>query len=428
MSLALLATLALAGQEPAPAAARPNLVLVVADDLDPRHLGFSGLALARTPHLDQLAREGVLLRTAWAQPVCRPALATLLTGRWPHEHGILSNLHPKRFLEPSGTLPALLEQAGYATYCAGKWWEGELAPFGFDAPSEADPRFAREGEGAEDLARFLEIHADEPWFVWWAPSLPHTPHRAPARFVKSFAEVAIEVPADFEGSPERYVEAERASLAMHSWLDAELKQFLNTLARTGELADTRFAFVADNGWATALSSKGTPREQGLRSPVLLWSGAGGTTPLASDELVDLVDVSATLLDWAGIVAPAGARGRSLAPLLTGESWQGRPKLFGEIYTRDGSLYALCARDARWKFVEYVATAKASELIPGPRLAPEFRPSAGACELFDLAIDPSERTNLAQLEEHAARLAEWRAATHEWWSSTGGETLPVPEAR
>ncbi|MEQ1893843.1 MAG: sulfatase-like hydrolase/transferase [Planctomycetota bacterium] len=428
MSLAALACLAVLAQEPASNAPRPNLVLVLADDLDPHHLGFLGNALARTPHLDQLAREGVLLRTAWAQPVCRPALATLLTGRWPHESGILSNLQPKRLLDPANTLPQLLKQAGYATYCAGKWWEGELASFGFDAPAEPDPRFAREGDGKQDLERFLAEHGAQPWFVWWAPSLPHTPHRAPARFVKEFAEVEIPVPADFEGSAEAYVAAERASLAMHAWLDAELKHFLNGLAESGELADTRLVFVGDNGWATALNSKGTPREQGLRSPVVLWSGAGGVTPVASDELVDLVDVTATLLDWAGVAPPAGARGHSLAPLLVGQPWHGRARLFGEIYTRDGGLFALCARDARWKYVEYVATVKAYELSPGPRLAPEFRRRAGALELFDLAADPTEQRNLAKQPEHAERLAEWRTATRAWWTETGGGALPEPEER
>jgi len=428
MMLAGLLALAGLAQEPSAAPARPNLVLILADDLDTGHLGFLGNAQARTPTLDRLAREGALLRTAWAQPVCRPALATLLTGRWPHEHGIVTNQHPVRTLDPAGTLPQRLAEAGYATYCAGKWWEGELASFGFDAPAEPDPRFAREGEGTEDLARFLAERApSEPFFVWWAPSLPHTPHRPPARFTKAFAEVEPPVPADFPGDPDEYRAAERASLAMHAWLDAELKQLIDGLAQAGELADTRFVFVGDNGWATALNSKGTPREQGLRSPVILWSG-GEQTASASDALVDLVDVTATLLDWAGVTPVEGARGRSLAPLLRGEPWQGREQLFGEVYTRDGTLFALCARDERWKFVQYVTTARARDLSPGPRFAPEFRRRAGALELFDLSADPTELTNLARQEEHAARVAEWRAATLEWWQTTGGGTLPEPEER
>jgi len=427
VSWAGLLALALLLQEPAPAPARPNLVLVLADDLDPRHLGFLGNPLARTPTLDRLAREGALLRTAWAQPVCRPALATLLTGRWPHEHGIVANQFPARKLAPEGTLAVRLAQAGYATYCGGKWWEGELASFGFAAPSEPDPRFAREGEGTADLARFLAERAPEaPFFVWWAPSLPHTPHHPPVRFVRAFAEAQPEVPADFEGDPDEYRAVERASLAMHAWLDAELREFIDELERLGELADTRFVFIGDNGWGTALNSKGTPREQGLRSPVIVWSGGPGQKASASDALVDLVDVTATLLDWAGLAPVEGARGHSLAPLLRGEPWQGREQLFGEVYTRDGTLFALCARDERWKYVQYVSTARARDLSPGPRFAPEFRRRAGALELFDLGADPLERTNLAKQEEHAARLAEWRASTLAWWQETGGG--PLPEAQ
>ena len=404
----------------------PNIVLAIADDLDPDHLGFCGNPLARTPHLDELARQGAYFPTLYVQPVCRAALATLLTGRWPHETGMTSNL-AKTPLAPSGSdLPALLEQRGYATYCGGKFWEGNLPAFGFDAPAENDEKFAREGEGAGDCFRFLDEHASKgPWFVWWAPSLPHTPHRPPARFNKAFADVPIEVPASFKGDADDYVQAERSSLAMESWLDAELGHLVEKLRELGELASTLIVFLADNGWSTASWAKGTPMEKGVRSPLVV-KPPGSTAGRELPALVDLVDVHATVVDYAGAALPGGCRGRSLRPLLEGRPYEPRKLLCGAVYGRYASLvpYALYARDERWKYVFFLQDVSGKELSPGARLAPEFRARGGQQRLFDLEQDPLEQHNLAAGPKQ--RVREMHAAAFAWWKESGGAELEIPE--
>jgi uncharacterized sulfatase len=428
-ALALVALLACAPPAAdAPGEGPPNIVLAIADDLDPDHLGFCGGALAQTPSLDRLVAEGAYFPTLYVQPVCRSALATLLTGRWPHETGMTAN-QVRRPLEPRDALPALLRQRGYATYCAGKFWEGNLPGFGFDAPAENDERFAREGTGEEDLSRFLEEHASAgPWFVWWAPSLPHTPHKPPVRFARAFEEAAIEVPKDFQGEPDEYVKAERASLAMHAWLDAEFGQLLAKLRELGELEDTLILFLADNGWSTARAAKGTPMEQGVRSPLVVARPGAKDAGRRLDALVDLVDVHATVLDYAGAPLPPASRGRSLRPLLEGGSYEPRARLFGAAYPRyDASQpFALYARDERWKYVLYLRDVQSHELTPGARLAPPFRSRAGQERLFDLQQDPQETRNLVGRKENAERVQSLHASALAWWRDGGGARLELPE--
>lgn len=427
--LLLLAFLAQTPAEPAvPPAGPPNILLAIADDLDPEHVGFCGDARARTPHLDALAREGAYFPTLYVQPVCRPALATLLTGRWPHETGMTTNT-VRQPLAPAGALPALLKERGYATYCGGKFWEGNLPAFGFDAPAENDERFAREGEGKDHFFRFLEEHAGGgPWFAWWAPSLPHTPHRPPARFAKEFAQVAIEVPRGFKGDPQQYAAAERASLAMHAWLDAEFGQLIAKLKELGELEQTLILFLGDNGWSTASAAKGTPMEKGVRSPLVVALPGRAGAGRRLDALVDLVDVHATVLDYAGAALPPGSRGRSLRALLEGGAYEPRAQLCGAAYGRyEGGLpYALFARDERWKYVLYLRDVSSKELSPGARLSQPFRARAGTQRLFDLEQDPLEKHDLAASEEQAERLGSLRASALAWWRESGGAELDLSQ--
>jgi arylsulfatase A-like enzyme len=209
---------------------------------------------------------------------------------------------------------------------------------------------------------------------------------------------------------------------MHAWFDLELGRLIDELARLGELESTVILCVADNGWSPWRSSKGTPREKGVCVPLVVLAPAASARGM-DGRLVDLVDVHATVLDYAGLAPDAASPGRSLRPVLEGRPDEPRARLFGSASTRRGSVYALFARDPRWKYVRYVRDARSQELSPPPWLAPDFRRRLGAEELFDLAADPGERTNLAKDAEHAERLAELRAATLEWWRASGGEALP-----
>ena len=179
----------------------PDVVLIIADDHDYESLGFMGDERVHTPALDELAAAGAVFMTGHA-PVsrCRPSLASLLSGRWPQQHGIYYNVGPAS-LNPRNSLARLLADAGYATYQAGKFWEGEPRDFGFlRSVPEGKLGFARQGQ--EDLFRFVdESPPDRPLFIWWAPQLPHTPFDPPERFRALFDRAALPVPDWFEARP-----------------------------------------------------------------------------------------------------------------------------------------------------------------------------------------------------------------------------------
>ena len=426
--------LLLAGAPPAfaddPPGDPPNILLVIADDLDPDHLGFCGNALAKTPNLDRLASQSVSFSVLRVQPVCRSTLATLLSGRWPHQTGIVNNLGESA-LAASGALPERLRERGYATYCGGKFWEGDHHAYGFTDPEVREERFAREKNGQDELFRFLERHREEPWFVWWAPSLPHVPHRAPSRFVSAFQRAAVPV-RDGVSDREGYVAAERALLAMEAWLDDELGKLVAKLDELGEYEDTLVVFLADNGWSTALSSKGTPFEKGIRSPLLV-ALPGERRARRVEALVDVVDVNATLLEYAGVAADGALHGRSLRRWLEGGSGPVREVLCGIAYCRDpdagsgGLAYALHARDARWKYVLYLKELEGNELGSGGKLAPPLRAHAGQEALFDLAADPFELRDLSAHEESGERMRSLRDSALEWLRASDGSELAASVA-
>lgn len=435
LSLWILALVAQTPTAPVAAPARPNIILAIADDLDPDHLGFCGNALAQTPSLDQFAAAGTQFSVLYAQPVCRPALATLLSGRWPHQTGIVFN-QVKAQLDPAGALPARLHSQGYATFCGGKFWEQDHHAFGFDAPEVHNDAFLRDqGETQAELFRFLEAEREQPWFVWWAPSLPHTPHRPPVRFQKRFESVEVPIPPYYQGDPEPYVQAERALLGMDSWLDAEFGQLLAKLDELGEREQTLIVFLSDNGWSTALPSKSAPFEKGVRSPLVfsLPAADAGRAPRKVEALVDLVDVTATLLDYAG-TQDESAPGHSLRPWLEGGTGPTRPILCGAAYRRMAAggpadcAYALYARDARWKYVLFLQNLEQEALTPGSKVANPWRGRAGKELLFDLSADPFELADLSNAEGQAERKAALRAGVLEWWKTSGGGELVLPEGR
>ena len=149
--------------------------------------------------------------------------------------------------------------------------------------------------------------------------------------------------------------------------------------------------------------------------------------------MDLVDVTATLLDYAGTTDEA-APGRSLRPWLEGGTGPSRELLCGAAYRRMGAggpvdfAYALYARDARWKYVLFMQNLGQEALTPGSKVANKWRGRAGKELLFDLAADPFELTDLSKAEGQAERKSALRAGALEWWKTSGGGELTLPEAR
>ena len=204
----------------------PNIVLLISDDDDYEHFGFMGSEIAHTPALDGLAATGTLFTTAHCPaPLCRPSLASMLSGRLPHQHGIYGNYLERggigndlAKLDPAGSLANRLKDAGYATYSTGKYWEGDPRAMGFthgtaEVTMKGFRQFVRHGQ--EELFNFIDDqHDSKPMFIWWAPLLPHTPHDPPPEYLNRFAQAKIPIPSFYQGDRKKYVSATRKFYAM----------------------------------------------------------------------------------------------------------------------------------------------------------------------------------------------------------------------
>lgn len=400
---------------------RPNLILIMADDLGYGDLGFTGRRDYATPAIDRIAREGVTLTQAYAAaPVCTPTRVALHTGRYPARYpvGLLEPLTKQSDIGLPTAPPTLaqqLKQVGYKTALVGKWHLGIAPQFhptrhGYDefygmlgaaadyqshidtetlehlfqdgtTPVKADGQYLTE-LFTERAASIIAREHDAPFFLNLQYNAPHWPWQAPGdpvypdslRWAKG-------------GSPDVYAR-------MMQSLDQGVSKVLDALDRAGLEKQTLVVFTSDNGgeryshMGPFSGAKMTLQEGGLRVPAAArWPGV---IPVGStmDQVAITMDWTATLLALAGTRAPQEALldGIDLLPALTGMAGQHERALFWRIHQRQQQK---AARIGDWKYLQTAAG--------------EF--------LYNLADDPgeardrkeSERARFAQLRE---RLAAW----------------------
>jgi len=405
----LIAVLATASALGAP----PNVVMIISDDQAWTDYGFMGHEAIRTPHLDRLAAEGALFTRGYVPgSLCRCSLATLVTGLYPHEHGITSNDPPPgverhemlRFIEAATTLPALLGRQGYVSMQSGKWWEGNFRLGGFThgmtcgeahcggRHGDAGLKIGREGMGP--VFDFMEEAGEKPFFLWYAPFLPHEPHDPPARLLEKYTA---------EGRPE----AVAKYWAMCEWFDETIGELLGGLEARGKRDNTLIVYVCDNGWIPAADGRGfdarskrSPYDGGLRTPIIVhWPGKiaprrDETTPILSLDLVP------TILAACGVADAPALPGVDLLPLCRGEK-EARERIFGEVFAHDAVDLARPERSLEFR---WVIEGHWKLIVPQAPSAP--------IELYDLAADPFELHNRAA--DEGPRVAALRKALDGWW--------------
>jgi len=426
------------------AAERPNFVFVISDDHDYEHLGFMGNEYVHTPALDELARAGTVFTTAHLpMSRCRPTLASFLSGQWPHQSGIYYN-YGKKKLAPKNTLPNLLKNAGYATFGQGKFWEGDPKKIGFTAGKGRDPKnFVRNGQ--ESVYQFIdEVAGKQPFYIWWAPRIPHTPHNPPDKYKELYDKTKMPVPPYVKSnkkpegkSADSFSEREFTSYAMEAWLDDGVNQLVGKLRSKGLDKNTIFIFVIDNGWCNGAVSKGSPFEKGVRTPIFFTLPGGIKGGQRIDELVSTNDIYPTILDSAGVKIPGTAAGKSLRPALEGKPMQYADTLYDAIYPAyatkkderpERDVYALYARTREWKYVYYLqdVTAKRNgKYFKIKAMQAEFPSrSAGDENLYALNADPYEQHDLSADPRHRQKLQTFKKQAMAWWKNTGGQPLAV----
>ena len=418
-----LATLVLAGS--AAAAERTNIVLIISDDQAWTDYGFMKHPLAKTPNIDRLASEGLCFPRGYVPTsVCCPSLATIITGKMPHVHKITGNdpaapadmARGKFYQSPAfkngrevmnanlakhPLLPGVLGEKGYLSLQTGKWWQGHFSNGGFTHGMTKGGRHGDDGLtiGRKDMKPISDFidearKQEKPFFVWYAPLLPHDPHTPPERLLAKYRD---KVPSIHIA---RY-------LAMVEWFDESVGELLKMLDDRGLTKNTLVAYVADNGW---IQNPDTPRfaprsklsqyDGGLRTQILLRQP--GTIEARRDETpVSSSDLFPTILRAAGIEPGKDLPG---VDLTRKEAVAARKDVFGEIYTHDLADLNDPAKSLRFRWM-----VRDGWKIIVPYAANE--PDA-VVELYQVSTDEHEKTNLAGKE--AERVKAMTTVLDAWW--------------
>ena len=353
---------------------RPNVILILADDLGAKELGCYGNAEHLTPNLDRLAADGTRFETFYAMPLCTPTRVALMTGQYGFHNGFLGMQNPafkpapdspKADIASHFTHADLLKQAGYATAMAGKWQlSGKLPDLvhntGFDEyrmwaydhnlpPGIKHPAHENGGNASRywhpsilENGRYFPTQPNdygpdlfnqfvidfairkrsEPFFIYYTSPLTHGPHLQ----TPDPNNPGQKLPAGFKSNLE--------------YLDVTIGRLLNALHNAGLDNNTYVIFIGDNG--TAGSGKGTLTELGARVPCII-RGPGVLKGHVSMAPADLTDILPTLADAAQITLPANIPfdGHSLLPVLTGKATSHREWIYSHL--DDGRIL----RDSRW---------------------------------------------------------------------------------
>ncbi len=419
-SLLLLTSMARAGND------RPDILLIIADDMDYQHLGFRNPA-ASTPTLDRLARKGTTFQRTWMTPRCAPSMSSILSGRYPHEHGRYFNIDgtaPARDMDLTEAFPHLLRGEGYRNYLGGKYWHGfDLNLAGFDRGDTNLDFFVRQSQA--DLFNWLDHVAENRNFlIWWAPYLPHAPHDAGQEFRDRIDRNQIQIPNHVaQEDAAAFLDLEHNLLANTARFDQGLADLALHLKGLNRLNNLIVLFCIDNGWANGVVSKGSPYEKAIQSPLIL-AGRGIPMGQIREELVSVVDIYPTLLDYANI-AHSPRSGMSLRGLIEGGGSPPRETHVSVTYPAIATFrswqedaYAIAVTDSsRFKYVAWLRDISEADnninrivslLAPYPERT--FRTE----ELYDLKNDPLELTNLAQNPQHESTQARLRQKAREWW--------------
>ncbi len=413
-----------------PESSLPNIVLIISDDQAWNDYSFMGHGHIETPRIDQLASEGLTFTYGYSPaPLCSPALASLVTGLYPHQHGILGNdpvfaSDNKRYstewrVERTSwykkyvddfvklpTIPSLLKSKGYQSLQVGKWWLGNFKNGGFDAGmTHGDPtRNGRHGddgltigrEGLDVVYDFMDdaVAKDKPFFIWYAPFLPHAPHNPPDSLKQKYMESAP-------------TEAVANYWAMCEWFDITCGQLMDYVQNQGLSKNTLFVYVTDNGWIQdpdrpnrfAPRSKQQPYEGGIRTPIIFRWLDTIAPEMDTTSAVSGVDIAPTLLEICDIEAPDVLQGVNV---LDKEALQSRDLVFSEAYahdfsTIDSSLYYRVAIDFPYKLI-----------LPDSGNKPQ-----SAVEFFNIQEDPFEDVDLSG--SYPDQVHDLHMKIESWWS-------------
>ena len=432
--LALLFTLQLSLLAIHSVSSKPNIVYIISDDQYFQDFGFMGNAKVVTPNLDRLADQSAFYPNGYVpSSVCRPSLASLLTGLYPHQHKVYFNHPPPGFAEltqdpnmtkarfdnlrQSGsdyiknvdTLPRLLAENGYRCLQTGKHWEGHWRNAGFTegmtlaeasggangdkqlpngelvAHGNGDAGLDIGRDGMQPIIEFLDdVGNEQPFFIWYAPFLPHTPHDSPKKYFDQYP----------EGSVSEYKLPYYAAITQ---FDDTVGELIGEIDDRGLASKTLFIFVVDNGFEPRMdqpsqyttNSKRSPfrtRPSNTHSPA--WDGE--IKPGKRDAFVSSLDLFPTSLaavqidfdNAPGINLLSNAK--ELVPLPKNRA------IFGETYPGDATVLGDASKDIAYRWIR-----QGDYKLIVPTSSNPWNNYLKTVHLFNLEADPNETVNLAE---------------------------------
>ena len=433
---------------------RPNIIFILIDDLRWDELGITGHPFLKTPNIDRIGSEGALFRNAFmTTPLCSPSRASFLTGQYAYTHGITDNVDRSVASHKLITFPLLLQQTGYATAFIGKWHMGndDSPRPGFDRwvsfkgqGSYLNPEINEDGKDVNpreyitDLlngyaVEFIKRRHDKPFLVYLAHKAIHPEVMQHGDGSVNLAEAERFIPAErhrnlFVGKkiprrrsamrppagkpalqrtigdlpplgPKTATSDETVLGRLRSVMAIEegVGEILKALQETNQLDDTVIVFASDNGYFYGEHGLSVERrlayEESIRMPLLVRYPRLIKAGTVRDELALNIDVAPTLLELAGMSAPATTQGRSLVPLLKGLGGEWRSSFLIEYYSdkvfpRMRNMGYKAVRTERWKYIHYLELDNMDEL-------------------YDLKADPYEMRNIINRREAARSLEEMK---------------------
>ncbi len=437
---------------------RPNVVLIIADDLAWDDCGAFGNPKVRTPNIDRLARGGMRFDRAFVTASsCSPSRSSLITGRYPHNTDA-EELHSP--LPPGQvTFVEKLKASGYWTAAAGKWHLGNTVKGRFDLVREANPAgfqlaagkdakagMTVEGSGAVQsgcdhwVPVLRDRPKDKPFFLWLASLDPHRdyqkgtiaePHRPEDVVVPPYLPDVPEVRRDLA---HYYDEINR--------LDRYVGEVLAELDRQGVAGDTLVVFLSDNGRPFP-RCKTTLYDSGIRTPLIArWPGHVEPGSRCG-SLVSTIDIAPTVVRLAGVEPGPTFQGKDLLPLFKDPRAKVREMIFAERNWHDYASHGRAARSEKYKYIRNddgdrpltppADAVRSPTFVAMRRLRDEGKltPAQGACfvsprpseELYDVDADPHELHDLAGDPKYAGVLGDTRRALSKWARETG-DVLPA----
>lgn len=389
----------------------------------------------RTPALERLAREGVLFRNAFcAGPTCSPSRASLLTGRYPHEVGMLGLAHRGWGLsDPSEHLANRLRSAGYRTAAAGIQHVAQShESIGFDEVLGDLSAPTKDAAWSASVSSWVRSKPREPFYLELGLFAPHRGGDDAERFW-----------ADHEHGDDRYTKppaglpdapaVRRDTARLHASCESADRCFamvLGALDDAGLADDTIVIATTDHGVAMPMH-KCNLTDAGLGVFLMMRGPGGFSGGGVVDAMVSHLDVTPTVLELIGAEAPAGLRGRSLLPVVSGEVDASRPdavheELIGAVTYHAAYEPMRSVRTARWKYIRRFGR-RLRPVMPNCDDSPTKTLLAGAGwherdhpreALYDLALDPCERESRAADVACAAALDEMRGRLERYLDATG----------